>query len=373
MRAILEPKHYVDQDIFSAEQKGLFSRYWLFACLQQEVKNDGDFMRLDMAGRDIILRNNKGKLHAFANACSHRHARLCAGTRGHGPIRCPYHGWVYNGNGVPVGIPHKEQFPLVLANPEAFRLTEFETGAVGQFVFVRFSQQGPTLESYLGEHATNVLRNISDAAESLIDEFTSEVPANWKVVIENSLEGYHVPMVHSRTLGAADGMAGGYQGVEEFFDSPFHSYVIKPAAPDWLQKWKRKSRHIGTHPFHFDHYFHYLLFPNLTVTSFLGYSFHVQRFDPVNHRATRVHSRILTSKFENQTEMGRKMMEHIHQEGISFTHQVFFEDEGVCKAVQAGLEQSSHIAVLADDHERRIAHFQKTYTTAQNTGQASRT
>jgi phenylpropionate dioxygenase-like ring-hydroxylating dioxygenase large terminal subunit len=357
--AVSRPADYLDPARFAQERESLFSTCWSFACMRGDLAADGDFVRLALAGRDLILRNSHGVLRAFANVCSHRHSRIYREARGNGPMRCPYHGWVYSHEGVPVGIPFKEQFPEVLADPQGFRLHEFAVDCAGEFVFVRLGDAGPTLAEHLGDHALAFLAGVSSGAGALQDEFERDVPANWKIVIENSLEGYHVPVVHSRTIGAADGMAAGYEAVVEDLSSPRHTWMTKEAEAGWLAKWGRMARAIGDWPFRFDHYIHYLIFPNLTITSFLGYSFHLQRFDPVDAATTRVSSRILSAKFSGQSEVGRRMIEKMHADGVAFTHRVFDEDLGVCEAVQAGMAQARRPAVLARDHEARVLHFQK--------------
>ena len=362
--AATRPLHYIDPQSFEVERRTLFGAAWVFAAMRSEVALDGDFVRVALAGSELIVRNSRGVVRAFANVCSHRHSRLCLEPRGNGPMRCPYHGWVYSHEGIPVGIPFKDQFPQVLADPAGFRLQEHVTDCIGDFIFVRMAAEGVSLVEYLGATALAFLQGVSSGAGDLLDEFAKEVPANWKIVVENSLEGYHVPVVHSRTLGAADGMAAGYEAVNEDFASPRHSSMTKRAEAGWLGKWSRMSRAIGDWPFRFDHYIHYLIFPNLTITSFLGYSFHVQRFDPLNHLATQVHSRILSSRFSGQTEAGRRMIAKMHADGIDFTHRVFAEDLTVCASVQSGMSQAARPALLAADHERRVLHFQQAYLAA---------
>ena len=366
MRAIIGPSFYRDLRQFDADCAGLFRHAWIFACLRSELPADGDYLRLASAGRELIIRNSRGIIRAFANVCSHRHAQLCFEARGSGPMRCPYHGWVYNHEGMPVGIPFKEQFPEVTADPQAYRLEEYSIDCAGEFVFVRLAPHGIGLGEYLGAHAVEFLRRASGSMDQVIDEFERNVPANWKTVVENSLEGYHVPIVHQRTLGAADGMATGYEAVVENFDSPLHSFMTKRAEPKWLAKWNRMSRQLGNWPFRFDYYVHYHFFPNLTITSFLGHSFHIQRFNPLDLHTTRVQSRILPSKFSDQTEIGRRMIERVHADSVEFTHRVFAEDSDICSKVQAGMQQAQRPAVLAREYELRVLHFQRAYLAAVN-------
>jgi len=195
----------------------------------------------------------------------------------------------------------------------------------------------------------------------ILDEFRQDVSANWKVVIENSLEGYHVRSVHSSTFGVVSGMSRDDSAPVFFLDDPRHNYLEHAAEQKWVEQFSRQESKIGRWPWRFEHYTHHLIFPNLTVTSFMGYSFHVQRFEPTAADITTVHSRTVGVEFEKQTEMGRKMMEHIYADGHAFTRQVFVEDEGICAKVQAGLRNAQRFAVIGEGIEDRVAHFQRAY------------
>ena len=115
---------------------------------------------------------------------------------------------------------------------------------------------------------------------------------------------------------------------------------------------------IGQWPWRFGHYAYHLIFPNLIVTSFMGYSFHVQVFEPTAVNLTTVHSRTVGVEFTDSTAVGAKMMEHIYAEGYAFTRKVVDENAGMCSKVQSGLENAARLAVFADGLEGRVRHFQ---------------
>lgn len=341
----------------------MFSQSWLFAGLMLEVQGNSH-MGVRLGSVDVLLQRDKeGKPHAFRNVCSHRHAQLCTEGRHDGSVRCPYHSWVYDKQGVPVSVPAKQRFPDVMAYPEKYRLDEFACEAVGQFIFVRLTDSGESLRSYLGSQY-EFLERASTGMTCVADEFRKVVDANWKVVIENSLEGYHVASVHQNTFMEVDGMSREDGATKFFLDDPRHSHLEHAANAEWVDGFKRRESKIGRWPWRFEHYTHHLVFPNLTITSFMGYSFHVQRFDPVAADKTSVHSRTVGVQFEGATEMGRKMMEHIYTDGHEFTRRVFDEDGEICAKVQAGLRNASRLAVLGDGVEDRVLHFQQAYVAA---------
>lgn len=356
----IHPRAYWSPEQRTQELLHLFPHVWLFAGLMLELQEKMHY-GVRLGETELLLqRDAQGNPRAFLNVCSHRHAKLCEPGLHKGPVRCPYHSWVFDRQGIPTGIPQKKAFPMVMADPERFRLKEFPCAAVGQFIFVRLSPQGPSLQEYLGNQY-DFLEHASLGMNGVLDEFQEDVAANWKIVIENSLEGYHIPAVHNRTFGQIDGMSREEQAPTFFLDDPLHSHLEHSANSDWVTRFARMGKKIGQWPWRFEHYTHHLIFPNLTVTSFMGYSFHIQRFDPISTNRTHVHSRTLGVHFTNATEVGCKMMERIHADGHSFTRKVFIEDGDICGKIQKGVEQATQYAVLGQGIEDRVAHFQKSY------------
>ena len=354
------PRLYTDPRVFERERAQLFGKEWIFAGLANELALNNDYIRVPHMGRDVIVQNCKGILRAFLNSCSHRHSQIHVQPRGNRPMVCPYHGWAYDDRGVPTGIPCREEFPDVCANPQAFRLHELELARAGQFIFLRESDGGADLRTFLGE-AFMFLEQVSAALGETLDETFGTVRANWKIVIENSLEGYHVPLVHRGSLDAIAQLSREMGAVQDFLPRSGHSYMHNKASASWLKRWTPMRQNIGSWPFEFDHYVHQLVFPILTVTSFLGYSFHIQRFHPDAVDSTTVHSRICASTFTNQTERGSRILANLFRENVDFTHRIFEEDRGACERVQAGSLSATRNSVLASKLEQRVADFRHTY------------
>ena len=354
---------YTSHEWHQKELETFFPHQWLFAGLLLEMSGLCHVgVKLGTA-QVLIQVDVQGRPRAFRNVCSHRSARLCEPGLHSGPIRCPYHGWVYDRDGVPVGIPQKQAFPLVTANPTQWRLDEFSCEAVGQFIFVRLANEGPSIRESLGSQYDFLLR-ASEGIDSVIDGFDQTVDANWKAVIENSLEGYHIAPVHSKTLLKAEGMDRAEAAPVFFMQDSQHSHLEHATNPEWLQRFGRTEKQLGRWPWRFEHYTHHHIFPNLTVTSFMGYSFHVQVFRPVSVDQTQVTSRTLGVPFSGSSAVGKKMIEKIYQDGHEFTRRVFAEDAKICREVQEGLTQSTRLPVLGIGIEDRIAHFQNAYSSA---------
>src|ERR1700733_7788677 len=93
----LDVDTYTDAAVLAAEQERVFARSWHFVGLKSSLAEPDDWIAIEIAGRGITIQNFDGELRGFRNVCSHRHARLRAECRGNGLLRCPYHGWTYNG------------------------------------------------------------------------------------------------------------------------------------------------------------------------------------------------------------------------------------------------------------------------------------
>src|SRR5262249_45545495 len=152
--AILPPESYWANDWFDAERRRTFHDNWIFAGVTQDLENHNDYLSFTVAGVPIIVRNTKGKLAAFYNICSHRHATIHPKGCRNGHFRCLYHGWTYDGEGCPVGIPdNTRSFGFDQAARKALSLRKIAVDTCGKFVFVRLSEEGPSLKEWLGSYA----------------------------------------------------------------------------------------------------------------------------------------------------------------------------------------------------------------------------
>jgi p-cumate 2,3-dioxygenase alpha subunit len=199
----VDRRAFTDQNIFELERKLIFAHCWLYLGHVSEVAAPGSFVTRRIAGRALILnRDRNNKVHAFYNTCSHRGARLCrekAGNRG--SFACPYHGWLYDDQGKLINIPGRESYSKQVLSDATLGLTEVaKVAEYCGFIFVCFDPLAPSLETYLAE-AKEVLEFITAQGEKGMEicSGTQEysTPANWKLLLENSADGYHAGPTHS--------------------------------------------------------------------------------------------------------------------------------------------------------------------------------
>ncbi len=193
---------YTSPDLFAAEMERIFSRSWVFLAHESEVPEPGDYRTTRIGRQPVILsRHTDGRVYALMNRCMHRGAVVCRAERGNSSVfRCMYHGWMYDTAGRLVGVP----FPGGYGDgfdPSALNLVAVpRVQAYRGFVFGSLRSEGPTLEAYLGK-ARDYLDILLDAApEGLVDVRSGverySYQANWKLQIENLLDGYHPNFTH---------------------------------------------------------------------------------------------------------------------------------------------------------------------------------
>lgn len=130
---------------------------WFCLTVRERLDDDGSHITVDLPTLSVTVQNFRGVLRGFVNACSHRGTQMREAGCGHGPLRCPYHGWVYNVDGVPVGVPDNELlFGLDRAAREALALRPVVVATWGHFVFAAVDPGTEALTTALGSLAAMI-------------------------------------------------------------------------------------------------------------------------------------------------------------------------------------------------------------------------
>ncbi|HWA96980.1 MAG TPA: aromatic ring-hydroxylating dioxygenase subunit alpha [Pirellulales bacterium] len=198
---VLRPSCYTSQEHFDRELATIFRPAWHLVGTTADLRRPGDFITFELFGQPVQLRNIDGLFQAFSNVCVHRHCLLTSLAKGRSPkIRCQYHGWEYDHTGRTGHVPDPKNF--VPFDREADRLETFRVERCGQLLFLSLEPAGPSLHQWLGQEF-ELLEACCDDRWRQTWAWSVELPCNWKVPIENSLEGYHIPAVHPETFKVA--------------------------------------------------------------------------------------------------------------------------------------------------------------------------
>jgi len=199
-QALAMPKSVYTSEAFAAqEREHIFAREWLCAGRADALPNPGDYLTMQISGEPIVvLRDRAGALRAMSNVCRHRMSQLLEGRGNTRSIVCPYHAWTYNLDGSLRGAPAmtlnesfcKEQIGLPQVRCEEW---------LG-WIMVTLNPDAPSPSVRLAEVEALVgYLHMENYSEAFREEF--RWATNWKVLAENFMESYHLPVCHSGTIG----------------------------------------------------------------------------------------------------------------------------------------------------------------------------
>ena len=189
----LDQPFYTDPAVYELELERIIYRNWILAGHVSELSRAGDFKVLNVARESVIIvRGEDGELRAFANVCRHRGSLVCLEARGNtNKFSCPYHGWMYGLDGE---LTAARDMPADL-DRAALGLKPVSFDVIHGLMFVCLSDTPPGLDSckrdMAGPMAMFDFENLKVAANK-----TYDIPANWKLCIENYQECYHCAKAH---------------------------------------------------------------------------------------------------------------------------------------------------------------------------------
>jgi phenylpropionate dioxygenase-like ring-hydroxylating dioxygenase large terminal subunit len=184
-------KNYIDQERFNNEIKLLKSLPVPF-CPSSALPEKGSYVSRIAAGTPILVtRDDENNINAFINACRHRGMQVASGTGCKKSFVCPYHGWTYGLKGENRNIPGAHGFPDI--DPLEHGLKQVNAVEKGGIIYV--CQDGDIDKKFLDETLDYFTED-----QVLINQSEIEDEANWKILHETLLEGYHIKSLHKDTF-----------------------------------------------------------------------------------------------------------------------------------------------------------------------------
>ena len=203
----LASEWYVCSDIYEKERRLIFEPAWWLLAPVQQLARQGDYICDTICGWPVFaIQSADGEIRAFLNVCRHRGARILQeGSGSVSSLRCPYHGWLYDDQGKLVNAPHFGD--ELITDGQEITLRELPVHVWNDLIFVKFSEiGGDTFDDWLGDAANLVQLFPAPAQLDYHGDFTVTGNLNWKTYCDNTVEGYHLNLIHRR-LGKA--LAGG--------------------------------------------------------------------------------------------------------------------------------------------------------------------
>ena len=348
---LLPPAAYTDRDWYERELASVLRPAWWAVALEQELPAEGSFVTFDHVEGPVILRRSGGAIRAYRNVCPHRLAKLTGRAAGNcAMLKCEYHGWEFDDSGATRRIPDAPSFrPL-------------EKGRLGLDV-LRVEQVGPVVFLCHDPHAVPVREWLGGDVERFERQFTGatwcswkhevDLPVNWKVVVENNLESYHIGTVHAATLGAipAEGVCGHeLDDAGSRFEAPGDSGFLRPLKRHLAGRLGRAMT---------EQYVHAIVHPTLMwVAVDIGAGF--QSVVPTGPTSCRIVFRSAGWQSGGSRPLVDWAIRRLHGVALPLWRRVIGEDLAIMPQVQAGIASPRHPGPgLVSRREERITHFQR--------------
>jgi choline monooxygenase len=316
---------YTDAQVLLKEKEKIFWRTWQPVGHAAKVATPGSYLATEILGEPCaIVRGNDAILRAFSNVCRHRASTILEGSGCAKSLRCPYHGWTYSLDGALLVAPEfegVENWQRSDVRLPALRVEEW-----GPFLFVNLDPQTPALSEVLGDIPAQVAA-LGCPVDKLHFSYRRDylIRCNWKVYIDNYLEGYHLPAAHPSLFRELD--YNQYR-VDTFRYYSSQYAPIRPPRPGRDEE-RRYSAAAGD-----DRALYFWIFPNFMLNVYPD-NLSSNIILPVGH------DRTLTI-FEWFTYPKAGETSEISPETVAFSDEIQQEDIRLCENVQKGLASRSY-------------------------------
>ena len=188
-------------DVFERERERIFNHCWIYVGHESEIESPGDYRRRTVAGRPLLfVRGRDGRIRVFLNSCPHRGAQICRDDAGNAEVlRCPYHAWSFNTEGQLIGVPREDAYGPCFDRTALGLKAPPRVDSYRGFHFVSFNPQVEDLVSYFGAAREYVDLVVDQAEQGMRVTSGSNryaIKANWKLLVENSIDSYHLVSTH---------------------------------------------------------------------------------------------------------------------------------------------------------------------------------
>lgn len=193
---------FLDQARYDLEQERIFRRQAVPVTVSALLPHAGAAVALEGYGQPIIVTRDKtGKVRAFLNACMHKGSKLletCEVQKAN-KLTCPYHAWTFALDGTLVGVPREET--LAGFDKSARGLAELSCREAGGIVWAMLDRRATPDFSGVDGDLIKDFDAFDLGRMHVYGKKTFDLAANWKLVLEPFLEGYHVQRLHARSVG----------------------------------------------------------------------------------------------------------------------------------------------------------------------------
>ncbi|MDG1442830.1 MAG: SRPBCC family protein [Pseudomonadales bacterium] len=327
--------NYLSEERFNSEID-LLRRLPVVFCLSAMLPDKGSYVARKAAGSPLlVVRGDDGKVRAFINACRHRGMQVAKDSGCARAFVCPYHAWTYGLEGELRHIPGHAGFPGVELENNGL----VEVGAMEKGGLVYVNQSGSVDASMLED-----MPDLFTTEQEYFDQSEYTDDANWKLLAETTMEGYHIKSLHKKSF-----FPYGHDNTTVVENFGSHSRVIFPFKRiEKLRDVDAKDQHLNGMVTSV-----YQLFPNVAVSVLSKHST-VTIFEPLSPTRTLM----LIYRATNKTSDGMTTNIEEAKRDASFVKDAGFdEDREAACAIQGTLDTRANQHLTFGHFEKAIVHF----------------
>lgn len=192
----LPGRSYVDPAMFQRECATVLRRGWHCVGRVDELPNSGDYLTLQLLGEPLLVVRDETDIKVLSNVCRHRGMPLAEGSGNANRFVCRYHAWTYGTDGALLRAPRMKNAGF---DPKTCKLGTFHCAQRFGFIYVCLADVSPDIDIELAGLDELIARYQPE--DYRVVHTASEVwHCNWKALVENFMEGYHLSVVHPQTL-----------------------------------------------------------------------------------------------------------------------------------------------------------------------------
>jgi len=331
----LASRFYTDPAILAIEKTRIFQRTWqLVGTLHQPcgevngikrtISDPESFFTVDVVGEPVIVvRDKQSELRAFSNVCRHRAGPIALGSGCKNGLRCQYHGWTYTLNGRLIGTPDVDGVEFFDRSTMGMVPLRCETW--GQFIFVNFDLHAEPLSAWFGKIPEQA-RGFQFEGLEFAERRDYLIDCNWKVYVDNYLEGYHIPIAHPGLMKEIDYAQ---------YRTDTYRYYSQQFAPIRAMKPEDSGERIYAPGPGLQDALYFWIFPNLMLNIYPD-NIQTNVIVPLSHEKTLT---IFEWFFHHA---GSQQVREGIAKAIAFSEEVQREDVGLCEHVQRGLRSAAY-------------------------------
>ncbi len=324
----LSSEWYTDKMYLKKEMDQIFLKSWLLVGAESQILNPGDSLFLSICEQPIVcIRQKDYAIKTFFNICRHRAGSFKEKTNNKSLV-CTYHGWTYSINGK---LKSPRGFSKSKISIKDLCLKKINTKIWKGLIFINFCDN-PNNFKTLFDSVEEKLAPYELTNFTFDRKVSYKIKSNWKVYLDNFLEGLHIPVAHPSLNNIID--------YKSYNTKLYRNFSIQSSRLD-----DSKSPYASSS----NSYAYYVtIYPNILFNLAPG-RFQTNMIEPINENECYVH-------FEYYFD---SVCEKEKLEDINFSDEIQKEDILICEKVHRNLLSIGFDnGVISDKFEIGVKHFQ---------------